>query len=477
MISDLTKREVVGRVARQELARRGLLDFAQMISPAFVRARHLVLLADLLERVERDELRRLIVTIHPGSGKSTLLQLFCAWYLGRNPKHTVIGVSAGSELAERNSRATRACFSEDKWPFSTRLSADTTAQHRWNTTDKGGFFACGTGGLITGWRSQLIIADDCQNSYGTATERASLITWWREVLTPRLEPGGAIVLVQARMGPEDLPGQLIDAPDGDLWDVVRLPAFAEAGDPLNRSLGEPLWPERFDVAELEQRRTAMGSRAFETQYQGNPIPQDSGLIKLSWFMRYTELPRKVEPKPIDPNADTEIPEELVSRDPDYIVQALDAASKTGVSNDYSALVTVRVTKDAIYVIDVDRRRVEFPDLLRMVEDGYEKHLPRSVYVEDTSNAVALIQTLQVESRLPIIPIKATASKISRVEGITGILEAGNVFLPEEAPWLVEFEREVSSFPSGKTDDMLDAFTMAVTEVSRRSRSLDFSFMF
>ena len=52
------------------------------------------------------------------------------------------------------------------------------------------------------------------------------------------------MLIQQRWGEDDLPGRIIEAPDGGEWQVVRLPAVAEANDPLGRGAGESLWPER-----------------------------------------------------------------------------------------------------------------------------------------------------------------------------------------------------------------------------------------
>lgn len=74
--------------------------------------------------------------------------------------------------------------------------------------------------------------------------------------------------------------------------------------------------------------------------------------------------------------------------------------------------------------------------------------------------MALIQALKAETRLPIVPVPAKGSKESRVEGVTGVLEAKKVFLPKEAPWLLDFERELLSFPPGRHDDQVDAFVLA-----------------
>jgi hypothetical protein len=39
-----------------------------------------------------------------------------------------------------------------------------------------------------------------------------------------------------------------------------------------------------------------------------------------------------------------------------------------------------------------------------------------------------------------------------------MIEAGQLFLSEEAPWLAEFKSELLAFPNGRFDDQVDALT-------------------
>jgi predicted phage terminase large subunit-like protein len=446
----------IAELANEELARRSLIDFGRRTIPEFQSPRHLQHIANLLEAVERGDLRRLLITVHPGSGKSVLLQAFATWYLGRNPRRRIIAASAGAELAERNSRASRSLFTESAWPFPVALSKATTAQNRWETTEGGGLFAVGVGGGITGWRANLLLLDDLQNDSLSVGERESLWQWFREILMPRLEPNGAVVLVQQRWGEDDIPGRIMESAEAPDWRVVRLAALAEPGDLLGRPVGESLWPQRWPVSELERQKIAMGSRAFECAFQGNPIPAEGNLIRAEWLQRYNEPPTEFA----------------------KIVCALDAAAKVGVANDYSALVKIGVAKGAFYVLDVWRAKVEFPALIRRVAAlGDETPKPSAIYVEDASNATALIQALKRDAHLPIVPVAAKGSKMSRVEGITGTLEAKKVFLPKEAPWLLDFERELLSFPSGKHDDMVDALTLALSRLTGRNLPANWWFEF
>jgi hypothetical protein len=75
------------------------------------------------------------------------------------------------------------------------------------------------------------------------------------------------------------------------------------------------------------------------------------------------------------------------------------------------------------------------------------------------------QTLQHE--VPgIVPVNATGSKRSRVEAITPVLMANNVYLPEnpngtKPEWVRSFISECSAFPKGANDDQVDTMTQAL----------------
>lgn len=436
----------VAEAARAELRKRNLLDFCAGVNRNFTAPRHLRYIADKLEAIERGDITRLAISVHPGSGKSTLLQHFCAWYLGRNPQRRIIATSAGAELAERNSRATRALFSEDAWPFpNVRLSAETLAQHRWETNASGGLVAVGVDAIITGWRGNLIVGDDLQNSAGTENERARLWQWFAEILYPRLEPGGAIVIIQTRWGEDDLIGRIQESEDAGDWVIVNIPAIAGEDDVLGRVPGEALWPERFDLAELDKRRVAMGSRAFESQFLGRPVPLDGNVFHAAWLQRYTVAPVRAQ-----------LERSIVS---------LDAAAKTGIANDDSAIAVLGMTQRLIPILEIRKDKVEFGGLRRMLLDVCEYHKPNAVLVEDTTSGIPLIQELQRDTRLPIIPVKPQGSKIARAEAVTGMFESGRVVLPADAPWLLDFERQLLGFPNVKHDDMVDAVVQGLTYVA------------
>src|SRR5437762_5909291 len=91
-----------------QLARADLACYAVAQWPGFELAAHHRLLVEMLEAVERGEIRRLLVAMPPRHGKSLITtQLFPAWYLGRHPERSIITASYGQELADGFGRAVR----------------------------------------------------------------------------------------------------------------------------------------------------------------------------------------------------------------------------------------------------------------------------------------------------------------------------------------------------------------------------------
>ncbi len=211
---------------------------------------------------------------------------------------------------------------------------------------------------------------DVAHDAGTEVEREAAYTWYSEVAVPRLEPSAAIIAVGTRFHEDDLFGRILCGPDASEWTVNRLPALAEANDPLGRSAGEALWPSRVTKADLLQRRTVMGARAFEAQFQQNPLPAAGNLFRAEWLVHHYDR----------------VPEDL------KVIMALDAASKTGIANDYSAIAVVGSNKTHHFVLDMIRRKVDFPELRRMVLASFERYHPTTIYIEDAANATGLIQS-------------------------------------------------------------------------------------
>ncbi len=64
----------------------------------------------------------------------------------------------------------------------------------------------------------------------------------------------------------------------------------------------------------------------------------------------------------------------------------------------------------------------------------------------------MIQDLRFEGGLRPIAINPEKDKMTRLHARTAKIEAGQVFLPERAAWLRDFQAEMKQFPNGRYDD-------------------------
>lgn len=435
-------------------SRNELIAFVQRVFPPYRVAPHHRLVAEHLEAVERGDIDRLVITMPPRHGKSELASVhFPAWFLGRNPDCRIIAASYASTLAYRFSRRARNLMAHPLWPFDVTTAGDLANVQQWDIEGhRGGYYAAGVGGGIAGHGADVLLIDDPVKSAEEAdseTYRESTWEWFTQDAVTRLEPAGRIVLIGTRWHEDDLIGRVLAS--GERWHHIDLPALSEDG--------AALWPERFNTEALTRIKTQIGSRAFEALYQQRPSTPEGGTFKRHWWKSYRELPKLTR-----------------------VEQFLDSAFKTGVGNDFSVIATWGDDGQGnLYVIDVWRDKVEYPDLMQIAQRQHARHahLAPSVplVIEDKASGQSAIQTLSrplpledgtTLPRLPVVPfpIPAGASKESRAEGVSPMVEAGRVFLPQGAEWAGDFIEEHATFPTGAHDDQVDTTSMAIARLAR-----------
>lgn len=412
-------------------------------------ARHLCLLANKLEALERGEINRLMVFMPPRHGKTELCSIrFPAWYLGRNQQNQVIACSYAEGLAYSNSYAVRETIASPSYQKLWALSLDVAGAVRWQLAGKNNkrasYIAAGVGGGITGEGADLLIIDDpIKNQEEAESEvyREKIFDWFRTTARTRLQPNGKIVIIQTRWHMADLAGKILDLArtdsKADQWEVLNLPAINEQD--------EALWPEKYPLETLNNIRASIGSRSFTSLYQGSPTQAEGNVFKREWWQYYKVRPNFKQ-----------------------IFHSWDTAYKTKTSNDYSVLTVWGVTDTGYYLLDVLRERVELPDLKRLAIIGAERDHPAAIYIEDAASGQSLIQELKRETRLPIIPRKVDTDKVIRAYAVTPLIEAGKVFLPEYAPWLLDYIQELSAFPNGEHNDQVDSTTLGLRYIANPS---------
>jgi predicted phage terminase large subunit-like protein len=116
-----------------------------------------------------------------------------------------------------------------------------------------------------------------------------------------------------------------------------------------------------------------------------------------------------------------------------------------------------------YLLDVSRKRLEFPDLKREVRRLASRFSPRKILIEDKASGTQLIADMRGEVVHPIGSYSppAGADKIMRLHVQTAAFENGRVMLPKEAPWLADYVNELTGFPGSRYADQVDSMTQAL----------------
>jgi predicted phage terminase large subunit-like protein len=439
-------------LAERELARQKFIPFVKKVWPHFIEGAHHKRMAEAFERVARGELKRLIINMPPRHTKSEFASyLLPAWFLGKFPQKKVIQTSHTAELAVGFGRKVRNLVDSDVFSEifpGVSLQADSKAAGRWNTNRGGDYFAIGVGGAVTGKGADILIIDDPHSEQEAALAATSpeiydkVYEWYTSGPRQRLQPGGAIVIVMTRWAQRDLTGQVLKADaqrGGEGWEVIEFPAILPSGNPL--------WPGFWSKEELEALHEELPNAKWQAQYQQNPVGNESAIVKRDWWKWW----EKDEPPQCE-----------------YILQSWDTAFEKNNRADYSAGTTWGVFhckedgfRPNLILLNVYKKRVEFPDLKRDVLDEYKMYEPDSVIIEKKASGAPLIYDMRAMG-VPVqeyTPSKGQ-DKIARLNSVADIIASGKVWVPQTR-WAEELVDEVAAFPAGEHDDLVDATTLAL----------------
>jgi hypothetical protein len=251
----------------------------------FLAPPHIRLLSQKLVDVATGRCPRLLVQMPPRHGKSTTGSWwFPVWFFDRFPHERLILASYGADLAADWGRRVRNTLVEHAGSLSVRMADDSSAADRWDTTEGGGMITSGVGGSMTGRGAKVLLVDDPVKNADEANsgrQRDRVWKWWQSVALTRLEPNGAAVVMQTRWHEDDLTGRII-ADEGERWETIRLPAIAESADRLGRSVGQALWPERYDAKALQSTRQSVGDYVWDSLYQQKPPSLTDNAVYLNY---------------------------------------------------------------------------------------------------------------------------------------------------------------------------------------------------
>jgi predicted phage terminase large subunit-like protein len=432
-------------------------------SVSYVPNWHLDIIADHLTAVVDGDIRRLIINIPPRHMKSlSACVFFPAWVWSFRPATQFLYASYAQTLSVRDSTRCRRLIQSPEYRRQYgdvyQITADQNQKTRYDNNRSGYRIATSVGGSLTGEGGDIIIIDDPHKTDDALsdTKRNAALEWFDSAMSTRLNDPrtGAYVIVGQRVHERDLCGHLLEQggyyhlslpveyePTTTVW-------FNEQVDPRTEP-DELLWADRFGREEIDELKTRLGAYNVAGQLQQRPAPLEGGVIKTDWIQWYTVAPTF-----------------------DAVVQSWDMTFKQTKSGSFVVGQVWGMVGADKYLLFQIRKRLDFTETLNAVRRVTAEYPDTIKLVEEKANGAAVINTLRSEIE-NIIPINTKTfrwsdqSKEARLNAVAPQFAAGNVYLPmeENAPWIPDYVQELTTFPSARHDDQVDATSQALLYLS------------
>lgn len=331
-------------------------------------------------------------------------------------------------------------------------------------------------------RPGLFILDDLESAENTNTPelRAKNLHWFRSEMLEALGFGGMCIYMGTIVHYDSLlnhvltkrkdfvsrkfPAILSWSEREDLWEEWR--KIYNSDDPEAKDKAdsfyeinkeemlrgtEVLWPQMYSYKYFMEKRENIGARAFNQEYLGNPVDEESQIFKPEEFVYFTDA--EIEDKPLD-----------------YYCGVDFAMGKE--KGDYSAIITVGRSPNGIfYVVDTFIERVHPDVLLDKVVEKALKYQYEAISVEAQMAqewfADKLGEALQrngypASTRLK--QIKQRTRKALRIESLLPDIQSGRIRFKRDQRLLLEM---FELYPNHNFDDGPDATHLAISAAGKR----------
>lgn len=417
---------------------------------------HIDAVCEHLEAVSLGHIKRLGINIPPRHMKSiSTAVMWPAWDWIKTPWRRFMFASYAHNLSIRDStkcrRVIQSPWYQKRWGNTFKLTGDQNTKIRFENDRNGYRLSTSVGGSLTGEGGDIIVVDDPHNviEAESDTVRTATTQWWDESMTSRLNDPktGAFVIIQQRVHEKDLIGHVLSKKDQN-WTILCLPAEFDpkaptiwARDP-RKEPGELLWPEHIGREQIEQFKIDLGPYAYAGQFQQAPAPREGGLFKRSWFRIVKFAPDDcVWARGWDFAASEK---SLVRADPDWTA---------------TAMVGWSASQQAWYLAHVDRWREEPHEVEKLLVQRAAMDPPDTLIriPQDPGAAGKSVaqRMLTLLAEFPVTAAPVSGDKVLRAMAWAGKANGGLIHLVE-GPWNEMFLTELTSFPTGSHDDMVDA---------------------
>lgn len=413
-----------------------------------------------------DKCQKWNLTLAPrGHGKSTILTVSrCIHEVLKNPNIRILiasktdsnAVSFLSEIKQKLARTELVAIFGNQvgspWNEGNIRVASRTSESKEDTIT-----TLGLGNALASKHFDLIILDDPidEDNVRTEGQRDKLKTWLFKVLDPTLEPHGEISIIGTRYHPEDLLGHLIEAMftkrNKRGKTLKKYYQIFPALMPIKRiKPGTPakyrykaLWPEKFSVNFLLQKKKSQGTIFFNSQYQNDVEGMKGKIFRWDWFEWYDYDDINIKRL--------------------RIFQGVDLAIKQKETADKFAHVTIGVDPKTfnIYILDYYNAVTHYTDQKKVIKQNFDDYDPIRVAIEANGYQRSLLQDMQTDKKLASIravPVFTDTDKTVRAWKLSAYFERHQVFF---RTGMHEIVQHLLKMPDGRYKDLFDALDIAI----------------
>jgi hypothetical protein len=438
-----------------EKTRKWLLDdfsyFAQLLTdPTFFDSIFHTEVCRFLQYSKKDKL----IVLPRTYLKTTMVGLYALWRATKDCTKRILIVSNTDTNASKTVRTIRSIAEQNTFYrlFFPEL-IPTFSKVRWSDScaclarpvdhPEGTFESAGTGSNIIRRHFNIIIEDDTvapkkdelsgEEVMPSKDDIEKAVGFHKLTIPLLIDEEDERIVVGTRWASYDLINYVLE---NEKFDVHDRPCFKDDGTPLYK---------KFSQTRLDAIRAGMGVYMFSMLYLNKPLAKEFMAFNPDWFRYYEE---------------EELPEEgqgLVTLDP--------ADPPTGkASQDYSAIVSVKHTKRGLFIRRYSRMRLSDKQMIdetfRVADlDGVTKiriEVNRYAHL-----AAAFREAMKIKGKYySIDEVKAKrVNKEARIKNrLSPLFENGVIYLKRG---MRELEAELTTFPYGRHDDLIDALAWQV----------------
>ncbi len=460
-------------------------------------ARHHNVWLDVVQRI-LPERKRVLIIAPPGSAKTTYAGVvYPAYRIGQDISRHFLYYGSTSSQAEKQSVAVRDLVQEQAYtkvfPHVRRSRTKPWSSSMWylerpQAWDKDPtFWAVGIDGPSLGARADELIFDDICDPENMATsfqrkkvrDKVAAVAFSRQ---SGVSKEARMLAIMTRWHEDDIASffeaegfYVVWMPALGYWEYVNGHepiTLSEMGDfPQLDQLeeGEALWPEQYPKSSYDSTRRSSPD-IWLLEYQGLAVRAGGNQFKEEAFRWWgtDETHKHLDPYAVR-----------------GVFQFWDTASKKGDANDFSVCQTWAWANDGYYMLRCAQFKLEFPELVRAVEDEYRagaelpdadgnliQFLPRQVWIESTgtNNGAAVVDTLK-RKRIPCSEDTPAVSKEERGgQAVTLLADKPVYHAAAESAYrgttLRAFLEQHKAFPRSKHDDIVDVTAAALERLTQ-----------